>query len=397
MRSKVVFSKADDYTLPKYGRALGIYPYYRELISAQDTEVALPNGNKVIMLGSNCYLGLTTHPKVKEAAIEAIKKYGTGCSGSRLLNGTLDLHIKLEKELADFLGKEECIMYSTGFLANLGVMPAMMRRKDYIIMDELNHASLYEGSKLALCEVVRFNHNDMDDLEAKLKGLPEEAGKMIVVDGVYSMEGDIANLPKIVELSTKYSSVLLVDDAHGVGVLGKDGRGTCDHFGLTKKADFIMGTFSKSFASIGGYIASDHRTIDFLKHHSRSLIFSASLPPASTAAAQAALSIMKSEPERRERLWHNTKLIKEGLNSLGFKTGISTTPIIPVYLSEMEKVVRFTRKLLDNGVFVNPVLPPAVPPNHCILRVSLMATHTDDQIERALAAFKRIGTKMGFI
>lgn len=391
---KLLQEKLSRYTLPQRVKEKGVYPYFRCIESEQDTEVIM-SGRKVLMFGSNSYLGLTNHPKVIEAAIEATRKYGTGCAGSRFLNGTLDLHLQLEKELAEFVGKEEAIIYSTGFQVNLGVVSCLTGREDYIICDELDHASIVEGRRLSFSKCLKFKHNDMESLESVLQGCDPDKIKLIVVDGVFSMEGDIANLPEIVRLSKKYNASIMVDEAHGLGVLGKQGRGTCDHFGVTKDVDLIMGTFSKSLASIGGFIASDSCVINWLRHNSRSYIFSASNTPAATAAARAALHLMKTEPERIQHLWDMTNFALESFRTLGFEIGNTSTPIIPLYVRDMEKTFLITKMLFDRGVFVNPVIPPACSPEDTLIRFSLMATHTKEQVSRAISilndSFKELG------
>lgn len=391
---KLLQEKLSKYTLPQRVKEKGVYPYFRCIESEQDTEVIM-SGRKVLMFGSNSYLGLTNHPKVIEAAIEATRKYGTGCAGSRFLNGTLDIHLQLEKELAEFVGKEEAIIYSTGFQVNLGVVSCLTGREDYIICDELDHASIVEGRRLSFSKCLKFKHNDMESLESVLQGCDPDKIKLIVVDGVFSMEGDIANLPEIVRLSKKYNASIMVDEAHGLGVLGKQGRGTCDHFGVTKDVDLIMGTFSKSLASIGGFIASDSCVINWLRHNSRSYIFSASNTPAATAAARAALHIMKTEPERIQHLWDMTNFALESFRTLGFEIGNTSTPIIPLYVRDMEKTFLITKMLFDRGVFVNPVIPPACSPEDTLIRFSLMATHTKEQVSRAISilndSFKELG------
>ena len=363
--------------------AKGVYPYFRCIDSEQNTEVMM-GGKKVLMFGSNSYLGLTNHPKVKEAAIEAVKKYGTGCAGSRFLNGTLDIHLMLEHELAEFVGKDEALVYSTGFQVNVGVLGCVTGRNDTILCDELDHASIVEGRRLSFSNVLKFRHNDMEGLERELQKCAPETVKLIVVDGVFSMEGDIANLPEIVRLKNKYNASIMVDEAHGFGVLGKNGRGTCDHFGVTKDVDLIMGTFSKSLASIGGFIASDKEVINFLRHNSRSYIFSASATPAATAAARAALQIMKDEPERIAHLWDITHYALDNFRQLGFEIGATETPIIPLYIRDQDKTFLVTKRLFDEGIFVNPVVPPACSPNDTLIRFSLMATHSKEQIDIAL-------------
>lgn len=385
--------KLAKYDLPQRVKAKGVYPYFRCIESEQHTEVTM-SGKKVLMFGSNSYLGLTNHPKVIEAAIEATRKYGTGCAGSRFLNGTLDLHLELEKELAQFVGKEDAIIYSTGFQVNLGVVSCVTGREDYIICDELDHASIVEGRRLSFSTTLKFKHNDMVSLEKELQKCRPEAVKLIVVDGVFSMEGDIANLPEIVRLSKKYNASIMVDEAHGLGVLGHQGRGTCDHFGLSDEVDLIMGTFSKSLASIGGFISGDESIINYLRHNSRSYIFSASNTPAATAAARAALHIMMNEPERIKSLWDNTNYALNYFRELGFEIGNTATPIIPLYVRDMEKTFYVTKLLFDEGVFVNPVIPPACSPEDTLIRFSLMATHKREQIdfaiEKIVKCFKKL-------
>ncbi|KAA2241478.1 pyridoxal phosphate-dependent aminotransferase family protein [Chitinophaga agrisoli] len=374
----------------------GIYPYFRPISSAQDTEVII-DGKKVLMFGSNSYLGLTNHPKIKEASKKAIDTYGTGCAGSRFLNGTLDLHIELEERLARYVGKEKAILFSTGFQANLGGLSCLTGRNDYLILDEYDHASILDGSRLSYSKVIKYRHNNMEDLEAKLKGLPPEVNKLIVVDGVFSMEGDLARLPEIVALAEQYNTGIMVDDAHGLGVVGEKGAGTASHFGLNDKVDVIMGTFSKSFASLGGFLASDADTIEYLKHSARSLIFSASMTPASVASVTAALDIIETEPEHIEKLWANTNYAKELLTEEGFELGPTASPIIPVYVRDQEKTFMMARLLQDNGLFVNPVVAPAVPADATMLRFSLMATHTFEQIDQAVEKMQRAFKKLNVL
>ncbi|MDR1403906.1 MAG: pyridoxal phosphate-dependent aminotransferase family protein [Tannerellaceae bacterium] len=389
---RLLQEKLSKYDAPQKAMAAGIYPYFRMIESDQDTEVQI-DGKRVLMFGSNSYLGLTNHPKVKEAAIEAIKKYGTGCAGSRFLNGTLDIHIQLEKRLADFVGKEDAIVYSTGFQVNLGVVSCITGREDYILWDELDHASIIEGHRLSYSNKLKFKHNDMASLEKQLQKCEPDKIKLIVVDGVFSMEGDIANLPDIVALSKKYNASLMVDEAHGIGVLGKQGRGTCDHFGVSQDVDLIMGTFSKSFASIGGFIASDKDTTNYLRHHSRSYIFSASNTPGATAAVDAALDIMLKEPERIEHLWKLVNYALEGFRTMGCEIGHTATPIIPLFIRDNDLTFLIVRELFDAGVFVNPVVAPAVAPQDTLIRFSLMATHTQKQLDYALEAIRKIFKK----
>jgi len=364
--------------------------------SEQDTVVTI-KGKKVLMFGSNSYLGLTNHPKIKEAAIKATEKYGTGCAGSRFLNGTLDIHVELEKQLAAFVGKPGALVYSTGFQANLGVIPTVTGRNDYILIDELDHASIIEATRLSFAKVLKFRHNDMESLERLLKKCEPNRVKLIVVDGIFSMDGDIANLPEIVILAEKYEATVMVDDAHAIGVIGKNGSGTASHFGLTKKVDLIMGTFSKSLAALGGFIASDLETISFIKHNSRSLIFSASATPASAAAVLAALEIIKNEPERIQQLWAVTHYALENFRKLGFDIGNTVTPIIPLYIKDNIKTLTITKLLLDEGIFVNPVVAPAVSKDNTLIRFSLMATHTKDQVDIALEKFEKLGKKLHII
>jgi 8-amino-7-oxononanoate synthase len=391
-----LFQKVNHFTSAAKVRAMGLYPYFRTISSAQDTEVVI-NGRKVLMLGSNSYLGLTNHPKIKEAARAAVEKYGTGCAGSRFLNGTLDIHLELEEALARLVNKEAVLLFSTGFQVNLGVISVMVGKGEYILADKSNHASLNEGCLLSPGELIRFAHNDMAALEQRLSKLHPAAGKLIVVDGVFSMEGDIIKLPDVCRLARHHRAVVMVDDAHAIGVLGEHGAGTTSHFGLTDQVQLIMGTFSKSLASLGGFIASDAATIDFLKHTSRPLIFSASMSPANAAAVLAALRIMQAEPERIANLWHNTERMKQGLLSLGFDLGASETPILPLYCRELVATFKFCKRLEEEGVFVNPVVSPGVPPGMELLRLSLMANHTDRQIDFALEKLGKVGKELGVI
>ena len=386
------------YDAPQKFKSAGIYPYFRVIESDQDTEVVI-NGKKVLMFGSNAYLGLTNHPKVKEAAIEATRKYGTGMAGSRFLNGTLDIHVELERKLANFLRKDDAIVFSTGFTVNEGVLGAVTGREDYIIWDERNHASIIEGTRVSFSTKFKFRHNDMVSLERQLKRCDPNKVKLIVVDGVFSMEGDLADLPGIVKLARKYNANIMVDEAHGLGVLGRkyNGKGTCDHFGLLPEVDLIMGTFSKSLASIGGFIAGDYHTINYLRHNARTYIFSASITPAATAAASAALDILRSEPERIKRLWELTHYTIQQFKDRGFEVGPTSTPIIPLYVRSDEKTFAITKELFEEGVFVNPVVPPAVAPNETLLRFSLMATHTYEQIDFAIDHIDKIFRRYGVI
>lgn len=392
---KDVFEKCFKFTIAYELQKIGVYPYFRVIESAQGPEVII-NGKKMIMIGSNNYLGLTNHPKVKEAAINAIKKYGTGCAGSRFLNGTLDIHVELEEKLARFMRKEAALIFTTGFQVNLGVISSLIGKDDVVIIDKMDHASIVDGCRLSFGEVKRYKHNDIDDLERVLK---ESEGKprLVVVDGVFSMEGDIVKLPEVVALCKKYGTRLMVDDAHGIGVLGVTGRGTAEHFGLENEVDMIMGTYSKSLASIGGFIAGQKDVINYIKHFGRSFIFSASPPPASVAAVSAAIDIIESEPERREQLWKNTNKMLKGFKELGFDIGVAETPIIPVIVGEDELAFRFVMMLQEEGVFANVAVSPAVPPGKALIRTSYMATHTDEHLDKVLEAFKKVGKALGVI
>jgi 8-amino-7-oxononanoate synthase len=390
-----LFDKCRTFTTAKEVMASGFYPYFRVVESAQDPEVMV-EGRNMIMLGSNNYLGLTNHPKVKEAAIEAIKKYGSGCAGSRFLNGTLDIHVELEGKLAKFFRKDAALTFSTGYMTNLGIISSLAGKDDVVVIDKFDHASIIDGCRLSFADVRKFKHNDMSSLEFVLQECGDR-GKLVVVDGVYSMEGDIAPLPDIVKICKKYGARLMVDDAHGIGVLGETGRGTAEHFGLEKDVDVIMGTYSKSLASIGGFAVADEDVIHYLKHHARPLIFSASPPPASVAAVIAALELIDQEPGRREQLWHNTKKMMKAFKQMGFDTGAAETPIIPLVMGEMEQAFMMWKLLGEAGVFVNPVVPPAVPQGHCMIRTSYMATHTDEMLDRALGIIEQAGKKLGMI
>ncbi len=371
------------------GKEEGYYPYFHMLTSGQDTEVEM-EGIHTIMIGSNNYLGLTSDPSVIEAGIEALKKYGSGNSGSRFLNGTLDIHIELEKELAEFLHKDACITFSTGFQTNLGIISAVCGRNDYVICDKENHASIYDAIKLSYAEMLRYKHSDMADLEEKLKMVPEDSGALIVTDGVFSMSGEICKLPEIVALAKKYGARVMVDDAHGLGVLGEHGRGTAEHFGLEKEVDIIMGTFSKSLASLGGYMAADERVIEYVKHTSRPYIFSASITPASVACARQSLKILREHPERVKALADISEYMRNGLRKLGVKIIDSTTPIIPIYVYDDMKAFLACKMLLERGVYVNPVVSPATPPGYALLRTSYTATHTKEQMDKAMVAIKEV-------
>ena len=371
----------------------GVYPYFRVIECGQDTEVLL-NGKKVLMFGSNSYLGLTNHPKIKEASKKAIDKYGTGCAGSRFLNGTLDIHIELERKLAAYVNKEAALLFSTGFQVNLGVLSCITGRNDYLILDEYDHASLIDGSRLSFSKTVKYRHNDMADLEQKLANLPDEAVKLIVVDGVFSMEGDIVKLPEIVELADKYGVNVMVDDAHSLGVLGEKGAGTASHFGVNDQIDLIGGTFSKSLASIGGFIAADKPVIEYLKHHARSLMFSASISPAAAASALAALNVLKEEPQRIEKLWNNTHYALDAFTKAGFDIGKTESPIIPIFVRDNEKTFLMAKMLMDEGIFVNPVVSPAVNSDASMIRFSLMSTHSFKQIDYAIEKIQKVAFKL---
>jgi len=390
-----IFQKCHDYTIAKEAIAAGVYPYFIPLTENEGAE-AVCRGHRLIMCGSNNYLGLTTHPKVRQAALDAIQHYGTSCTGSRFLNGTLEMHEQLEHELAEWVGKEAALVFSTGMQVNLGAISALVTRGDIVILDKEDHASIMDGARLSWGETRRYAHNDMAELERLLAKLPEDRGKLVVVDGLFSMEGDIAPLPEIVPLCKQYGARLMVDDAHAMGVLG-GGRGTAAHFGVTDQVDLIMSTFSKSFASLGGFIAGDEPVIHYVKHHARSMIFSASIPPANAAAALAALHVMQEEPERIQRLTEIADYMRKGYQQLGFDTGASTTPVIPIIIGDLDRTIMTWKLLFDAGVFVNPVLAPAVQPGHELLRTSYMATHTDAQLNRVLEIFEKVGKQVGLI
>ena len=400
-----IFEKCFKFTAADEAKKRGDYSYFRMIESAQDPEIIM-GGKKMIMVGSNNYLGLTNHPKVKEAAINAVKKYGTGCAGSRFLNGTLDIHVNLEEKLARFMRKESALVFSTGFQVNLGVISALVSKDDVVIIDKLDHASIIDGCRLAFGEVKRYKeykgevkrykHNDMADLERALSD-NDGRGKLVVVDGVFSMEGDIVNLPEVLRLAEKYGARLMIDDAHGIGVLGKTGRGTAEHFGVENKVDLLMGTYSKSLASIGGFIAGDREVVNYIKHFARSLIFSASPPPASVAAASAAIDIIENEPERIQRLWDNTYKMLRGFKELGFDIGASQTPIIPIIVGDDKLAFKMVMMLQEEGVFANVAVSPAVPPGKALIRTSYMATHTSEHLEFVLAAFRKVGKLLGLI
>ena len=390
-----LFEKCRHYTRADEVKAQGLYPYFRPISESEDTVVVI-EGKRRIMLGSNNYLGLTHHPKVLEAASRALSVYGSGCTGSRFLNGTLDLHLQLEAALAEFLGKEDCIVFSTGYNANLGLISGLVGRKDVVFLDKLDHASIVDGAKLSDGETVRFNHGDLAGLERKLERHPG-GGKMVIVDGVYSMEGDIADVPGLLKVCRRQGAALAIDDAHSIGVLGPKGDGTAAHFGMVDEVDIIAGTFSKSLASIGGFVAASRTIINYLRHHSRPLIFTASLPPSNTAGVLAALQVLQEDGERREQLWANTRRLQQGFRQLGFDTGPSETPIVPILIGPLDKTLVMWRQVFDAGIFTNPVVPPAVPPSQCRLRTSVMATHTADQIDFSVETIGRIGRELGVI
>ncbi len=391
-----VFDKCREYELADSIREAGVYAFYREISSAQDPIVER-NGRDVVMLGSNNYLGLANHPEVKKAAIKALEKYGTGCAGSRLLNGTLDLHVALEDRLAEFMRRESALTFTTGFQVNLGVLSCLLGRRDIVFLDNLDHACIIDGARLGFAKIVKYKHNDMADLEDKLSRAPVEAGKMIVVDGVFSMEGDLCRLPEVVHLKNQYGTRLMVDDAHGLGVMGANGRGTAEHFGLEDEVDLVMGTFSKSLASAGGFIAGDRVVVDFIRHNARTQIFSASSPPPLTAAVLKAIDILEQEPERRAALWENTRYMLEGIKNLGFDTGGTESPVIPMVVGDDWVVFSMVSSLEEEGIFVNPVITPAVPPGGAMIRTSYMATHKREHLDKALAALAKVGREAGVI
>jgi len=391
-----LFEKCSNFTQAKEVMEMGFYPYFIPLSDTEGTEVTI-DGRRLIMIGSNNYLGLTTHPQVRQAAIEAVRQYGTSCTGSRFLNGTLHLHKQLEEELADFVGKEAALVFSTGYQVNVGTISALVSKGDVIVTDKEDHASIVDGCMLSRGKTLRFRHNDMADLERVLKKCDPDQGKLVVVDGIFSMGGDIAPLPEIVPLCKKYSARLMVDDAHSVGVLGENGRGTADYFGLTDDVDLIMGTFSKSFASLGGFIAGDEEVVHYIQHHARSLIFSASMPAACVAACLASLDVMRNEPERPKRLLDLAAKMRERFQELGYNIGNSETPIIPIIIGDEMATFMMWRALFDSGVYTNAVIPPAVPPNNSLLRTSYMATHTDEQMNRVLELFEQVGKQVGVI
>ena len=384
------------YREPQRFMEMGVYPYFRAISGKQGTEVEM-DGNKVLMFGSNAYTGLTGDQRIIDAAKEALDKYGSGCAGSRFLNGTVDLHVQLEKELAEFERKDDALCFSTGFFVNSGVLAVICGREDYIICDERDHASIVDGRRLSFAKQLKFRHNDMEDLEKQLQKCEPNAIKLIVVDGVFSMEGDLANLPEIVRLKKKYNASIMVDEAHGIGVFGSEGRGVCDHFGLLDEVDIVMGTFSKSLASIGGFVAADADTINYLRHTCRTYIFSASNTPAATAAAREALHIIRTEPERREKLWKTTNYALKRFREEGFEIGDTESPIIPLYVRDVDKTFIVTKLAFDNGVFINPVIPPACAPQDTLVRFALMATHTEEQVEKGVQVLKKIFVEQNII
>jgi 8-amino-7-oxononanoate synthase len=392
-----LFDKCREFTDAKEIAKAGLYPYFHELQSIPGPEVTLDHKDHVLMLGSNNYMGLASDPRVIRAAVEALEHYGSTCSGSRFLNGTLDLHVQLEERLARFMGKEATLLFTAGFLTNLGIISAIATKGDYILCDRLNHASIFDGCRLSFAKTLKYNHNDMADLERLLKNIGVEARKLIIVDGVFSMEGDLANLPVICDLAEKYNARVMVDEAHGLGVLGKHGRGAAEYLGVEDRVDLIMGTFSKSLASIGGFLAGPEIACHYIKHFSRPLIFTASMAASATGAVTKALEIIENEPERREHLLALAKYFREGLTKLGFKISEGFTPIVPIFVGDMSKTFLACKMLFDEGVYVNPVVTPAVPPDSTMIRTSLMATHTFEQIDRALSAFAKVGKALGLI
>ncbi|HEX9655009.1 MAG TPA: pyridoxal phosphate-dependent aminotransferase family protein [bacterium] len=391
-----LFDKCYNFTRARELQEQGWYPYFKAIQSGADTEVVI-DGRKLIMVGSNNYLGLTQDPRIKKAAIKAVQEFGSGCTGSRFLNGTLSLHVELEQQLADFMNAEAALAFSTGFLTNLGTISAIAGKDDIIYTDRNNHACIIDGARLSFARMVKFKHDNMRDLERLLAASDPETGKLIVVDGVFSMEGSLTNLPEIVQIAKKHAAKVMVDDAHSIGVFGKNGRGTAEHFGLENEVDITMGTFSKSFASIGGFIAAKASVIDYVKHHSRALIFSASMPPAAVASVLAALKIIKTEPERRERLWKNVRKMKTAFDELGFDTCGSNSPVVPIVIGDMLDTFKFWKRLFESGVFANPAVPPAVHPGKSLIRTSYMATHTHEELDQVIDIFAKLGKEFGLI
>ncbi len=388
-----VFAKCENFTMSRDLKRAGVYPYFKAIEESRDTEVVI-DGHRKVMVGSNNYMGLTHDPRILEAAQEALQRYGSGNTGSRFLNGNLDLHDELERELADYVGKERALVFSTGYQTNQGTLSALIGRNDTVFVDKLDHACIQDGARLGFGKVQRFNHGDLDTLRRMLEAEPEDRGKLIAVDGVYSMEGDLADLPALVELKEEFDAALYVDDAHAVGVMGPNGEGTAAHFGLTDQVDLITGTFSKSFGSIGGFVAGDDGIMEYLQHNARTLIFSASMPPSAVATVLKALEIIRTEPERRQRLWDNTEKMTEGFRALGFDIGATETPIIPLHVGPMDKTFQFWKALYEAGVFTNPVVPPAVPEGRCRLRTSYMATHSDEQLDFVLETVDRVAREL---
>jgi 8-amino-7-oxononanoate synthase len=391
-----IFDKCDEYTLTRELRANDLYAYFRSISSPQDPVVTI-DGEKIIMLGSNNYLGLTNHPDVKAAAKAAVAKYGTGCAGSRLLNGTLDIHVELEEAIAAFMNVDSVLTFSTGYQVNVGVISCLLGRHDTVFLDSLNHASIIDGVRLGFGKSFKFKHNDMNDLEGKIKRAPATKGQMIIVDGVFSMEGDLCDLPGLVELKNRYNTRLMVDDAHGLGVFGENGRGTAEHFGLEDQVDLTMGTFSKSLATVGGFIAGPEQVVEYIRHHARSQIFSAATPPPMAAAVIAALKILENEPERRKQLWDNTEYMQRELHNLGFDTGDSDSPVIPIVIGDELATFTMAKRLQQEGVFANAIVPPAVPQSQAMIRTSYMATHTREHLDQALTALAKVGRELDVI
>ncbi len=392
-----LFEKCFAFTRSEEAQAAGLYPYFNPIKEVKGNKVITADGKELIMVGSNNYLGLIDHPKIIAAMKEAIDKYGSSTCGSRFLNGTLTIHEELEAELAEFMEMEAALVFSTGYQTNLGIISALVGRKDYVILDNMDHASIYDAARLSFGKVVKFRHNDPEDLERVLKQIPAEAGKLVVVDGVFSMEGDLADLPNLVPIAKKYGARFMVDDAHGMGVFGEGGRGVVEHFGMLQEVDLVMATFSKSFASLGGFVAGERKVINYIKHFARSLIFSASITPASVAAAKAALEIIKTEPERRHRLWEISRKMKKAFEDMGYDTGNTQSPIIPLLIGTEEQLFTLWKILREEGVFANPVLPPAVPPDRTLIRTSYTATHTEEELQQVLHAFEKAGKAVGII
>ncbi len=392
-----LFEKCFSFTRSEEAQSMGLYPYFNPIKEVRGNKVITADGRELIMVGSNNYLGLIDHPRVLAAMKEAIERYGSSTCGSRFLNGTLTIHEELEAELARFMERDAALVFSTGYQTNLGIISALVGRKDYVVLDNMDHASIYDAARLSFGKVVKFRHNDPEDLERVLKKIPPDAGKLVVVDGVFSMEGDLADLPNLVPIAKKYGARFMVDDAHGMGVFGEGGRGVVEHFGMLHEVDIVMATFSKSFASLGGFVAGDRKVINYIKHFARSLIFSASVTPASVAAARAALEIIRNEPERRHRLWEISRKMKKAFEDMGYDTGTTQSPIIPLLVGTEEQLLTLWKILREEGVFANPVLPPAVPPDRTLIRTSYTATHTDEELQQVLNAFEKAGKAVGVI